>query len=185
MSETLKPLGQWDTAVSKGDYLWVSPDGVGWLCTGIRSERDIWTTEDAAHFGLTRTPLGAELESLRVDTAVRDVVADAPAKREARTEYVTRDELAEKLDEVYQAIRDAYAYGPEYGAAPERPMPERPPIPPEPTGLGAAVRDVDGDYWVHVGEGSWQFGAPGGTELPWDGVTRYGPLTVVFEGVES
>lgn len=185
MSETLKPLGQWDTAVSKGDYLWVSPDGVGWLCTGIRSERDIWTTEDAAHFGLTRTPLGAELESLRVDAAVRDVVADASAKREARTEYVTRDELADKLDEVYQAIRDAYAYGPEYGAAPERPMPERPPIPPEPTGLGAAVRDVDGDYWVHVGEGSWQFGAPGGTEQPWDGVTRYGPLTVVFEGVES
>ena len=104
---------------------------------------------------------------------------------EARTEYVTRDELTEKLDEVYQAIRDAYAYGPEYGAAPERTMPERPPIPPEPTGLGAAVRDVDGDYWVHVGEGSWQFGAPGGTEQPWDGVTRYGPLTVVFEGVES
>ena len=100
MSETLQPLGQWDTAISKGDYLWVSPDGVGWWCTGIRSERGIWTTEDAAHFGLTRTPLGAELESLRVDAAVRDVVADASAKREARTEYVTRDELAEKLDEV-------------------------------------------------------------------------------------
>ena len=100
MSETLRPLGQWDTAVSKGDYLWVSPDGVGWWCTGIRSERGIWTTEDAAHFGLTRTPLGAELESLRVDAAVRDVVADASARREERDEYVTRDELAEKLDEV-------------------------------------------------------------------------------------
>ena len=107
MSETLQPLGQWDTAVSKGDYLWVSPDGVGWLCTGIRSERDIWTTEDAAHFGLARTPISTELESLReevaryrVDAAVRDVVADASARREERDEYVTRDELAEKLDEV-------------------------------------------------------------------------------------
>ena len=188
MCETLKPLGQWDTAVSKGDYLWVSPDGVGWLCTGIRSERGIWTTEDAAHFGLTRTPISTELESLREEVArlrFEAALQGSVAKREARTEYVTRDELAEKLDEVYQAIRDAVAYGPEYGAAPERPMPERLPIPPEPTGLGAAVRDVDGDYWVHVGEGSWQFGAPGGTEQPWDGVTRYGPLTVVFEGVES
>lgn len=185
MSEILKPLGQWDTALDKEGRLWASPDGEGWRCTGLYPESSTWTPSRVAEHNLTRTPLGAELESLRVDTAVRDVVADASAKREARTEYVTRDELAEKFDEVYQAIRDAIAYGPECGAAPERPMPERPPIPPEPTGLGAAVRDVDGDYWVHVGEGSWQFGVPGGTEQPWDGVTRYGPLTVVFEGVES
>lgn len=185
MSEILKPLGQWDTAVSKGDYLWVSPDGVGWLCTGIRSERYIWTTEDAAHFGLTRTPLGAELESLRVDTAVRDVVADAPAKHEARTEYVTRDELAEKLDEVYQAIRDVDACVPECGAAPERPMPGRPPIPPEPTGFGAIVRDVDGDHWARTREGRWLALIPGGGKRTWDDVAMHGPLTVVSEGVES
>ena len=118
---------------------------------------------------------------LRLEAALQG----GAAKREARTEYVTRDELADKLDEVYQAIRDAVAYEPEYGAAPERPMPERPPIPPEPTCLGAAVRDVDGDYWVHVGEGNWRCATPGGAGRPWDGVTRYGPLTVVFEGVES
>ena len=176
MSETLKPLGQWDTAVSKGDYLWVSPDGVGWLCTGIRSERGIWTTEDAAHFGLTRTPLGAELESLRVDAAVRDVVADASAKREARTEYVTRDELAEKLDEVYQAIRDAYAYSE---------SPEEPGAPQEPTGLGAVVRDVAGDRWARVRGGRWRVLALVGDEWDWGEVTKYGPLTVLFEGVES
>lgn len=176
MSETLKPLGQWDTAVSKGDYLWVSPDGVGWLCTGIRSERYIWTTEDAAHFGLTRTPLGAELESLRVDAAVRDVVADASAKREARTEYVTRDELAEKLDEVYQAIRDAYAYSE---------SPEEPGAPQEPTGLGAVVRDVAGDHWVRTRGGLWLALIPGGGKLTWDYVAMHEPLEVVFEGVES
>ena len=34
----------------------------------------------------------------------------------------------------------------ELDAAPERPMPERAPIPTEPTGFGAIVRDVDGDH---------------------------------------
>lgn len=106
-------------------------------------------------------------------------------KRKARTEYVTRDELADKLDEVYQAIRDAVAYGPEYGAAPERPMPERPPIPPEPTGLGAIVRDVDGDHWARTWEGRWLALIPGGGKRTWDDVAMHGPLTVVFEGVES
>lgn len=195
MSEILQPLGQWDTALDKEGRLWASVDGEGWRCTGLSPKNSTWTPSRVAEHNLMRTPLGAELERRReenirlreenhnyhlsIGASIRD------ADDECASEYVTRDELAEKFDEVYQAIRDAVAYGPEYGAAPERPMPERSPTPPEPTGLGATVRDVDGDYWVHVGEGSWQFGVPGGTERPWDGVTRYGPLTVVFEGVES
>lgn len=188
MSETLQPLGQWDTAFDEEGHLWASPDGAGWRRTGLHLDSGGWSPESVAEHNLTRTPLGVELESLRAEVGrlrLEAALQGGAAKREARTEYVTRDELADKLDEVYQAIRDAYAYGPEYGAAPERPMPERPPIHPEPTGLGAAVRDVDGDYWVHVGEGSWRCGTPGGAERPWDGVTRYRPLTVVFEGVES
>ena len=179
MSETLQPLGQWDTAVSKGDYLWVSPDGVGWWCTGIRSERGIWTTEDAAHFGLARTPISTELESLREEVArlrFEAALQGSVAKREARTEYVTRDELAEKLDEVHQAIRDAVAYSE---------SPERPDVPQEPTGLGAVVRDVDGDHWVRTRGGRWRACVVGGGERTWNGVAMHRPLTVVSEGVES
>lgn len=79
----------------------------------------------------------------------------------------------------------AHACGPEYGAAPERPMSERAPIPPEPTGLGATVRDVDGDLWARTREGRWLALIPGGGKRTWDDVAMHGPLTVVSEGVES
>ena len=107
MSETLQPLGQWDTAIDKDGYLWVSPDGLGWAKFVRRGHGVTFHPRDVAAYGLARTPISTELESLReevaryrVDAVVRDVVADASARREERDEYVTRDELAEKLDEV-------------------------------------------------------------------------------------
>ena len=179
MSEVLRPLAQWDTAIDEDGDLWVSPDGRGWRCVDARLGDYTPRPEHVADQGLTRTPASAELESLRAEVArlrLEATLQDGAAKREARTEYVTRDELAEKLDEVYQAVRDVAAYS----ESPKEPDALR-----EPTGLGAVVRDVDGDHWVRVRGGRWRSRVLVGDELDWDEVTKYGPLTVVFEGVES
>ena len=179
MSETLQPLGQWDTAIDKDGDRWVSPDGLGWAKFFRRGHGVTFHPRDVAAYGLARTPISTELESLRAEVArLRSEAAlqGSVVKREARTEYVTRDELAEKLDEVYQAIRDAYAYSE---------SPEEPGAPQEPTGLAAVVRDIDGDHWARTRGGRWLALVPGGGKRTWDEVTKYGPLTVVFEGVES
>ena len=114
MSETLQPLGQWDTAIDKDGDLWVSPDGLGWAKFVRRGHGVTFHPRDVAAYGLARTP-----------------------------------------------------------------------IPPEPTGLGATVRDVDGDLWARTREGRWLALIPGGGKRTWDDVATHGPLTVVSEGVES
>lgn len=67
-------------------------------------------------------------------------------------------------------------------------------LPPEPVtepvtepggGAWAVVKDRDGDVWVRHENGRWGFGAHEGS-CDWkELVARYGPLTVVREGVES
>ena len=186
MSEILQPLGRWDTALDKEGRLWASVDGEGWRCTGLRPEGSTWTPSRVAEHNLTRTPLGVELESLRAEVArmreenhhyhlsIGASIRNADSER--TSEYVTRDELTEKLGEVYQAIRDAYAHSE---------PPEEPGALQEPTGLSAVVRDVDGDHWARVRGGRWRALVLGGAERDWGEVTKYGPLTVVFEGVGS
>ena len=87
--------------------------------------------------------------------------------------------LADALDVLRRLARDPRVYGR------RPPMPERAPIPTEPTGFGAIVRDVDGDHWARTREGRWLALIPGGGKRTWDDVAMHGPLTVVSEGVES
>ena len=56
----------------------------------------------------------------------------------------------------------------------------------EVAGIGVPLdQPVDGDHWARVRGGRWRALVLGGAERDWGEVTKYGPLTVVFEGVGS
>lgn len=58
--------------------------------------------------------------------------------------------------------------------------------PPEPTGYGALVMDVEGQFWLKVGHaGRWR-AATHSNECDWDWLNKDGgPVRILFAGIEN